>query len=505
MKKLLHLAEPTLLFSHGQSCEDPRDGLSLFGPFDPTPPYGVRYGVIGTKDGIRRFRAWVEKVQRPIVDSENTRGRPPFPGFEAAFGIPFSPKPLVSVVFEESELMKHVLIGDRFKRTYETAGFFTDRILNAIRTEEQKPELWFIIAPEEVYKYCRPASTVGKELRIQAVGAMRPKEAIGLTQQPALFGEWNENAIPYQYDPDFRNQIKGRLLAQGVLTQVLRESTLAHHEFLNKAGKPTRQLDKLQSQIAWNLGSAIYYKVGGKPWKLNGVRAGVCYVGLAFKRDDKNPNPQAACCAAQMFLDSGDGVVFKGNVGPWLTGKRGHFHLTTNAACELLSQAIASYKAKHENQPPKELFIHGKVRFDEPEWHGFKEAAGSRTNVVGVKIDNAEDFRLYREHGSMPVLRGTALIQGERSAYLFSRGFTPRLQTYPGQEVPRALSVEICKGDAPMETVLQDVLGLTKLNYNSCRFADGTPVTLKFADAVGEVLVSGPTVPNAPLPFRHYI
>jgi hypothetical protein len=29
--------------------------------------------------------------------------------------------------------------------------------------------------------------------------------------------------------------------------------------------------------------------------------------------------------------------------------------------------------------------------------------------------------------------------------------------------------------------------------------------TLKFADAVGEVLISGPTVPNAPLPFRHYI
>src|SRR5439155_10532798 len=60
--------------------------------------------------------------------------------------------------------------------------------------------------------------------------------------------------------------------------------------------------------------------------------------------------------------------------------------------------------------------IHGKVRFEEPEWHGFKEAAGSRTNVVGVKIDDADDFRLYREHGSMPVLRGTALVQGDRSA-----------------------------------------------------------------------------------------
>ena len=139
---------------------------------------------------------------------------------------------------------KHVFIGDRFKRTYETAGFFTERILEAIRTEEDKPNLWFVVAPEDVYKHCRPVIHGGREQRIEAEGTMRPKEAIGLIQQPALFGKWNENAVPYQYDPDFRNQIKGRLLSQGVLTQVLRESNLAHREFLNSAGKPTQQLDK---------------------------------------------------------------------------------------------------------------------------------------------------------------------------------------------------------------------------------------------------------------------
>jgi hypothetical protein len=49
------------------------------------------------------------------------------------------------------------------------------------------------------------------------------------------------------------------------------------------------------------------------------------------------------------------------------------------------------------------------------------------------------------------------------------------------------------------------VMGLTKLNYNSCRHSDGWPVTLKFADAVGEVLISGPAISNAPLAFKHYI
>ena len=56
-----------------------------------------------------------------------------------------------------------------------------------------------------------------------------------------------------------------------------------------------------------------------------------------------------------------------------------------------------------------------------------------------------------------------------------------------------------------MPTVLGDILALTKLNYNSCVFADGVPVTLKFADAVGEILTAGPMDDVSPLPFKHYI
>jgi hypothetical protein len=46
------------------------------------------------------------------------------------------------------------------------------------------------------------------------------------------------------------------------------------------------------------------------------------------------------CCAAQMFLDSGDGVVFKGNIGPWYAPKTGEFHLNATAARTLLEQAL---------------------------------------------------------------------------------------------------------------------------------------------------------------------
>lgn len=48
-------------------------------------------------------------------------------------------------------------------------------------------------------------------------------------------------------------------------------------------------------------------------------------------------------------------------------------------------------------------------------------------------------------------------------------------------------------------------LALTKLNYNARLFADGVPITLKFADSVGEVLTAGPVAPDVPLPFMYYI
>jgi hypothetical protein len=71
------------------------------------------------------------------------------------------------------------------------------------------------------------------------------------------------------------------------------------------------------SDRAWNISVALYYKAGGKPWILGTAREGVCYVGLVFKRTPKSQDARTACCAAQMFLDDGDGVVFRSEFGPW--------------------------------------------------------------------------------------------------------------------------------------------------------------------------------------------
>lgn len=62
------------------------------------------------------------------------------------------------------------------------------------------------------------------------------------------------------------------------------------------------------------------------------------------------------------------------------------------------------------------------------------------------------------------------------------------------------------RGEASLTGVMHDVMGLTKLNFNACMYGDGEPVTLRFADSVGEILTAGPANQNQPpLPFKHYI
>ena len=92
-------------------------------------------------------------------------------------------------------------------------------------------------------------------------------------------------------------------------------------------------------------------------------------------------------------------------------------------------------------------------------------------------------------------------------AYLWTMGYVPRLDTYPGWEVPNPLAVDVLRGAAPLEVVLADVMALTKLNYNSADYSAALPVTLGFADAVGEILMAAPDdgAPIPPLPFRYYI
>ena len=370
----------------------------------------------------------------------------------------------------------------------------TDLYLNAIKAlarMDTTVALAICVVPEFVYKNCRPLSRVST-----GHGSRPSKREVKLRRQIRdLFGEYDSKH--YDFSLDFRRQIKARAMEYQIPIQIIRETTL---RLSNENPFGRRGLTYL-SDRAWNLSTAFLYKSGKKPWKLAGVREGVSYVGIAFKRTDETGS--TACSAAQMFLNDGDGIVFLGDYGSWYSPETKQCHLSRDAARTLLAGVLETYEQLHGKEL-EEVFLHCRSSFDEDEWLGYQDACPRGVRLVGIRVASDHGLRAYRLE-SRPVMRGTFWKVSDRAAYLWASGFKLALRTYEGFDVPEPLRIEVQQGDADITEVAKDIFGLTKLNYNACRLGENQPVTIHFSDAVGEILVANRGTKHFLPNFKYYV
>ena len=92
------------------------------------------------------------------------------------------------------------------------------------KEEEEPVQVWFIVIPDDIYTFGRPKSSIPTS---------DENIKIGLTSkysktQPALFKEIEVLQEPYLFEKHFHNQLKARLLKDKIITQVVRESTIAY-------------------------------------------------------------------------------------------------------------------------------------------------------------------------------------------------------------------------------------------------------------------------------------
>lgn len=495
--RIIFFDEPELVFGYGERTIDPRDGLLLFGPYSRKNMSGASLGIIGTSAGIARMQNWLESIKHPVIPKDRDVARPFFPGFEAAFDFPL--KTVVRMEINESQLSKFLHYSDSHIRVHNLVNLYSEKLIQYQNEEDFPVTLWFVVIPDDVYKYGRPKSRIPRSKENINIGI---KNKLSRTM-PMLFPEDQKLQEAYKYEVNFHNQLKARLLDEKIITQIIKESTISYRE-IYKTQRQIQSAEKFDSSKAWSISTALYYKCGGLPWKLGNVREGVCYIGLVYKRIENDYDHRNACCAAQMFLDSGDGQVFRSVKGPYYNAEKDEYHLTTDSASDLMARVLRSFVDK--GMPyPREMFIHAKTYFDDVEWKSFEDVTQGKIKLTGVRIRDERIFKLYRDF-AYPIPRGSAFLVDERTAFLWTRGFVPRLQSNMGLETPNPLSINISKGSTEIETVCRDILTLTKLNYNACIYGDGLPVTLRFANAVGEILTSGPSLEQIEtLPFKHYI
>ena len=505
-EELILLDEPKLEFSGGHEAIDPHDGLSLFGSFGSSGVDRTTHVVIGTEAGLELWTKWRERMNKSAAcrDRSRLRAWPPFPGFEAAFGSPW-PKAARAFAVDDDKLRKDSHKSDRFERAAGAVECYMGAF-SEMKKLDATPVVAVCIVPDFVYLNCRPESYVSDKSDTPRSSKERASLRSAISdkrrgQSRFAFGaDDNEDDLEvFEYSPDFRRQLKAKVMPHGIPVQIVRESTLRVSQKIED-GEPG---DNPLSDRLWNLSTGLSYKCGQKPWKLATARDGVCYVGLAFRQaDDKKAD---ACCAAQLFLDSGDGIVFVGEPGAWYSPADKQFHLTPKAAEELLRGTIKTYRA-HDGRPLKEVFLHSHSGISAAEYEGYRKAVPEGCKVVAVRVrQDRNGPRLFR-HGDRPPLRGLFWKRTDRYGLLYTTGFVPRVGTYEGFETPVPLSIALQHGEADIQQVAHDILGLTKLNYNACNFGAAEPITIKYSKRIGEILLANRALPveHRQYTFRYY-
>ena len=169
-----------------------------------------------------------------------------------------------------------------------------------------------------------------------------------------------------------------------------------------------------------------------------------------------------ACCAAQMFLSEGDGVVFRGANGAWQTEDK-EFHLSDLAAGKLIKTVLDRYRTRF-GVYPKELFIHGRTKFNDSEWDAFSKAAPERQRRRGpYPLDSWRDEALPRWRLSMPRRHGNPTRRYRCLSVDHGICATHRHLYRPGTPNPLFVTVLRASGEFPaIDVVLADILGLTR-------------------------------------------
>src|SRR3972149_5118974 len=135
--KLIHISEPKLTFGFNQKAIDPRDGITLFGPFTREKLIGqVNIGVIGSQKLRQRLIEYFGEIQKPVFGIETELARPYFPGFEASFNIFINFNNIVEIEVPQNDIDQFLHYADSHQRVHNLVNLYSDRLIKYAREEE---------------------------------------------------------------------------------------------------------------------------------------------------------------------------------------------------------------------------------------------------------------------------------------------------------------------------------------------------------------------------------
>ena len=495
--ELTRLEEPLLQFAAG-TADDPKPGLREYGPYSlelgAAHPARVRVGLVGPSGPVAESRLFLERCKKLVpAGAADSALAPAFPGFYDGFQSELTIDPVFDAVIDDdtfSEALSRKPV-DAFTRTLS----LIEAHVAQIAERDIRPDVVAVCIPAELrprigqVEFPRPRQPRKK-------GRSRRQRTDG--EQISMFelGEDDDTieaaSLPDPSDlirRDFRRALKATAMRHAVPIQLLTPA-------LFEEGR-RRQQDP--ATRAWNLSVALFYKAGGIPWRIRPEQEQTCFVGLSFHHLRTADRHVVYSSLAQAFSTEGDGFALRGAAMPW-DERNKQVHLSESDINELLGRVLVAYRERTGREPLR-VVVHKTTEFDDNEARGVR-AALRDVPMVEMLALRSGDFRMVR-HGDYPPERGTVARLGG-AQFLFTGGYMPSLQTYPGPHIPVPLEF-VRRDDFDEDAAARDVLALTKMNWNSAASWSRFPITLSFARQVGAIMSEVPPSETPHPAYRFYM
>ena len=458
-----YVKEPLLEFAEGRQHIDPRHGISRFGPKSLKPqrrhPHTIRIGFIGSAETVETAKNWLEATAQGVKGNEKHLD---FPGFTSDRG--FRSQMLFDddwVAQLNRKELDAVFSVQKSRDRFEEALLLLQHKMDLLARKDQRPEVVVIALPDELYRRCRVAN-----FRDKILG---------------------------QVHRDLRRAFKATIMKHQLPTQLMQQKTAEGRK------------DDHPANIAWDIFTGLYAKAGGYAWGPTDLSPGTCYVGISFFRPLGSAHSTVQTSIAQAFDEHGDGLVLRGQDFTWDAAKKGTRapHLNDDLAAELIVMVLERYE-REMGQRPKRVVVHKSSRYWPEEREGFESILREQVEQYDLlALSPQNTIRLFPEN-KYPPLRGTRLQLGDLD-FLYTEGFIPELNRFFSMSTPSPLRVTDHIGyDTSRDTLLKEVLTLTKMNQNSSRLGGLLPITLKFSGLVGDILKEIPEDVDPLTNFKYY-
>lgn len=502
------VSEPHVLCKAGDATDCKQALLS--GPYDArktTHSNKLSLGVIGIYELVDPCKQWlfnandfVESEPTREIESDLSRDKfkmlfPDYPGTEVAFEKHIAFDPTFEARINASEL-RRLNAANEFTYFEGLLELIESKLSYILSAGDKSPDVVLLLLSDEIYDAYHIVGDYHRKLK------RRNKKKVNENQlEFDLFKDFdtiNLGAQPTEsalVSRNLRSAIKKIAMnpKYGVPVQIIRETTI-------RGGRGRQNL----ATRTWNICTGLYYKSGNLPWILDGLDPETCFLGLSFFHRKTARADFVFSSMAHLFSNDFNSIILRGGRLRY-DEKLKSAVLDRDKIADLVTRGLEAFEG-NRGKPPKRLVIHKTSTYTQDEIAGVRDAVERLNLAVDLVSLTKTPFRFVR-WGKYPVPRGTIYVATDRDAFLYTKGFVPELQTYPGSHIPAPFHVQRAVGDSDITRICSDILALTKLNWNTADFCCGVPITLSFARNVGDVFKEfGEDAPYEPSEyFRFYM